>query len=78
MEVKTGEGSIHLVTLIGIWSISALNALPGIGSFYCFSYLGSTGPQIFSSCYGAGIFKRPDFVYPLLLINFRSYFFRVH
>ena len=30
MEIKTGEGTIPLVTLIGIWSISALNALPGL------------------------------------------------
>ncbi len=32
MKIKTGVGatSISLVTLIGIWSISALNALPGL------------------------------------------------
>lgn len=30
MRIKTGEGTIPLITLIGIWSISALNALPGL------------------------------------------------
>lgn len=30
MRVKTGQGTIPLITLIGIWSISALNALPGL------------------------------------------------
>ena len=30
MRIKTGQGTIPLITLIGIWSISALNALPGL------------------------------------------------
>lgn len=30
MKIQTGQGAIPLITLIGIWSISALNALPGL------------------------------------------------
>ncbi|MEG1543808.1 MAG: MFS transporter, partial [Tannerellaceae bacterium] len=30
MRIQTGQGSIPFITLIGIWSISALNALPGL------------------------------------------------
>ncbi|WP_102408825.1 MFS transporter [Parabacteroides bouchesdurhonensis] len=30
MRIQTGQGSIPLIILIGIWSISALNALPGL------------------------------------------------
>lgn len=30
MRIETGRGTIPLITLIGIWSISALNALPGL------------------------------------------------
>lgn len=30
MKVETGRGRIPLITLLGIWSISALNALPGL------------------------------------------------
>lgn len=30
MKIKTGQGTIPLIILIGIWSISALNALPGL------------------------------------------------
>ena len=30
MRIQTGQGTIPLITLIGIWSISALNALPGL------------------------------------------------
>lgn len=30
MTIQTGRGTIPLITLIGIWSISALNALPGL------------------------------------------------
>ena len=33
MKVQTGQGTIPLITLIGIFSISALNALPGFGRF---------------------------------------------
>ena len=30
MKIETGRGSIPLITLLGLWSISALNALPGL------------------------------------------------
>ena len=30
MQIQTGKGMISLITLMGIWSISALNALPGL------------------------------------------------
>lgn len=30
MRIQTGQGTIPLITLLGIWSISALNALPGL------------------------------------------------
>lgn len=30
MKIETGRGCIPLITLLGIWSISALNALPGL------------------------------------------------
>ena len=30
MKVQTGQGTIPLITLVGIFSISALNALPGL------------------------------------------------
>lgn len=30
MRIQIGQGTIPLITLIGIWSISALNALPGL------------------------------------------------
>lgn len=30
MKIQTGRGTIPLIILIGIWSISALNALPGL------------------------------------------------
>ena len=30
MRIQTGRGTIPLITLIGLWSISALNALPGL------------------------------------------------
>lgn len=30
MRIQTGRGTIPLITLVGIWSISALNALPGL------------------------------------------------
>lgn len=30
MKIETGRGRIPLITLLGIWSISALNALPGL------------------------------------------------
>ncbi|MEG1643575.1 MAG: MFS transporter [Bacteroidales bacterium] len=30
MKIETGQGRISLIALVGIWSISALNALPGL------------------------------------------------
>ena len=30
MKIDTGKGTLSLITLIGIWSVSALNALPGL------------------------------------------------
>ena len=30
MKIETGQGKIPFITLLGIWSISALNALPGL------------------------------------------------
>lgn len=30
MKIETGKGVVPLITLVGIWSISALNALPGL------------------------------------------------
>ena len=30
MKIQTGRGTIPLIILVGIWSISALNALPGL------------------------------------------------
>lgn len=30
MKIETGRGTIPLITLVGIWSISALSALPGL------------------------------------------------
>lgn len=30
MKIQTGQGTIPLIILLGIWSISALNALPGL------------------------------------------------
>ena len=32
MRIQTGRGTIPLITLVGIWSISALNALPGLAA----------------------------------------------
>ena len=31
MRIQTGRGTIPLLTLLGIWSISALTSLPGLG-----------------------------------------------
>ena len=30
MKIQTGRGTIPLITLIAIWSISALTSLPGL------------------------------------------------
>ena len=37
MKIQTGRGTIPLITLIAIWSISALTSLPGLA---CFTYIG--------------------------------------
>ena len=29
MKINTGRGTIPLITLVGIWSVSALTSLPG-------------------------------------------------
>lgn len=45
MKINTGQGSISLVTLIGIWSVSALNALPGLAVSPILGQLSQTFPQ---------------------------------
>ena len=30
MKINTGRGTIPLITLVGIWSVSALTSLPGL------------------------------------------------
>ena len=47
MKINTGQGTIPLITLIGIWSVSALTSLPG------FAYFGRTFYD-FSPCHGVG------------------------
>ena len=63
MKIQTGQGTIPLITLIGIFSISALNCIAGIGSF---SHLGGF-EQNFSVCHGFG---NPD----AFLVTFTSYY----
>ena len=52
MKVQTGQGTIPLITLIGIFSISALNALPGLavspilGEFVMPTTGGHMGPPL--------------------------------
>ena len=45
MRINTGQGSIPLITLIGIWSISALNALPGLAVSPILGQLTETFPD---------------------------------
>ncbi len=45
MKIKTGKGTISLVTLVGIWSISALNALPGLAVSPILGQLSQIFPQ---------------------------------
>ena len=63
MKVQTGQGTIPLITLIGIFSISALNALPGLAVS---PILGDLN-KIFPVCYRLG---NPDAV----LVAVTSYY----
>ena len=63
MKVQTGQGTIPLITLIGIFSISALNALPGLAVS---PILGDLN-KILSVCYRLG---NPDAV----LVAVTSYY----
>lgn len=63
MKIQTGQGIIPLITLIGIFSISALNALPGLAVS---PILGDLN-KIFSVCHGFG---NPD----AFLVTFTSYY----
>lgn len=45
MRINTGQGSIPFITLIGIWSISALNALPGLAVSPILGQLSETFPH---------------------------------
>ncbi len=45
MRINTGHGTIPLITLIGIWSISALNALPGLAVSPILGQLSLTFPH---------------------------------
>lgn len=49
MKINTGQGTIPLITLIGIWSISALTSLPGLAV----SPIWESSP-LFSPCHGVG------------------------
>ena len=63
MRIQTGRGTIPLITLVGIWSISALNALPGLAVS---PILGETF-RYFSSFYGTGY---PDaFLFAIVIDN---------
>ncbi len=62
MKVKTGQGTIPLITLVGIFSVSALNALPGLAVSPILGDL----TKIFPSCYRTGY---PDVVF----VAFTSY-----
>ncbi|MEG1563074.1 MAG: MFS transporter [Bacteroides sp.] len=45
MRIQTGQGTIPLLTLVGIWSISALNALPGLAVSPILGKLSEIFPQ---------------------------------
>lgn len=45
MQVNTGRGTIPLITLIGIWSISALTSLPGLAVSPILGQLSSIFPK---------------------------------
>ena len=57
MKIKTGKGTIPLITLIAIWSISALTSLPGLAVS---PILGDLTKNI-SKSYGSG-YSDVDFV----------------
>ena len=63
MRIQTGRGTIPLITLVGIWSISALNALPGLAVSPILGKLS----VYFSSFYGTGY---PDaFLFAIVIDN---------
>ena len=45
MKINTGRGTIPLITLIGIWSISALTSLPGLAVSPILGQLSTTFPD---------------------------------
>lgn len=45
MRIQTGRETIPLITLVGIWSISALNALPGLAVSPILGQLSAIFPQ---------------------------------
>lgn len=49
MKINTGRGTIPLITLVGIWSVSALTSLPGLAV----SPIWDSLPP-FSTCHGTG------------------------
>ena len=63
MRIQTGRGTIPLITLVGIWSISALNALPGLAVSPILGKLS----VIFPHFYGTGY---PDaFLFAIVIDN---------
>lgn len=48
MKIETGRGTIPLITLVGIWSISALSALPGLAVSPILGQMSA----IFPPCFG--------------------------
>lgn len=50
MKIQTGRGTIPLITLIAIWSISALTSLPGLAVSPILGDL----TKIFPKSYGSG------------------------
>lgn len=51
MKIETGQGTIPLITLLGIWSISALNALPGLAVSPILGQMSTIFPHLRSSTY---------------------------
>lgn len=45
MKINTGQGTIPLITLIGIWSVSALTSLPGLAVSPIFGELSTIFPH---------------------------------
>ena len=45
MKIETGRGTIPLITLVGIWSISALSALPGLAVSPIFGQMSAIFPH---------------------------------